>query len=105
MSTTRFLPAFLRCPQQLFRRWSGAHGSTDADDRDHAYRDAFGVVSPVPAHHGQRRMPDDGFATGPEVGERLPDFALRSASGQLIDFHVDRGRSRAAVVFFRSAVW
>ncbi len=62
-------------------------------------------MAPVPARHGQRRIPDEGFFTGPEVGERLPDFALRAASGQVIDFHVDRGGANAAVVFFRSAVW
>jgi hypothetical protein len=50
-------------------------------------------------------MPDEGFFTGPAVGERLPDFALRAASGVMIDFHVDRGDSKAAVVFLRSAVW
>jgi len=70
-----------------------------------AYRDDFGLVAPVPAHHGQRRIPDEGFFTGPEVGERLPDFALLDATGQRLDFHVDRGGAKAAVVFFRSAVW
>jgi hypothetical protein len=70
-----------------------------------SYRDELGFVAPVPAHHGQRRMPDEGFFTGPEVGERLPDFALRAASGQVVDFHADRGDSKAAVVFYRSAVW
>ncbi len=72
---------------------------------DDAYRDEFGLVAPVPAHHGQRRIPDEGFFTGPDVGERLPDFALRDASGKMIDFHVDRDGAKAAVVFFRSAVW
>ena len=41
----------------------------------------------------------------PEVGERLPDFALRDHTGRLVDFHADRGDRKAAVVFFRSAVW
>ena len=62
-------------------------------------------MAPVPAVHGQRRIPDEGFFTGPEVGERLPEFALRAASGRDVDFHVDRGGAKAAVVFFRSAVW
>jgi len=69
------------------------------------YRDASGLMAPIPASHGQRRMPDEGFFTGPAVGERLPDFALRAASGKVIDFHTDRGNSKAAVVFLRSAVW
>jgi len=69
------------------------------------YRDELGLAAPVPASHGQRRSPDEGFSTGPNVGERLPDFVLRSASGDLVDFHVDRGGAKAAVVFYRSAVW
>jgi hypothetical protein len=69
------------------------------------YRDAFGLVAPIPASHGQRRIPDEGFFSGPEVGERLPDFELRATSGMTINFHADRGDSKAAVVFFRSAVW
>ncbi len=69
------------------------------------YRDEFGLVGPLPASDGQRRVPEEGFFTGPEIGERLPGFALRSASGEKIDLHEDRGRSKAAVVFFRSAVW
>lgn len=69
------------------------------------YRDDFGFVAPVPVHHGQRRTPDEGFFTGPEVGERLPEFTLPDASGQRVDFHETRGEAKAAVVFFRSAVW
>ncbi len=75
------------------------------DGSDDAYRDAFGLTAPIPAHHGLRRVPEEGFPTGPEVGERLPDFALRAATGQLIDFHRHRGDAKAAVVFLRSAVW
>jgi len=70
-----------------------------------AYRDSFGMIAPVPAHHGQRQIPDEGFFTGPKLGQRLPSFTLRAASGGEIDFHQDRGDSKAAVVFFRSAVW
>ena len=72
---------------------------------DDPYRDELGLLAPIPANHGQRGMPEEGFSTGPEIGERLPDFVLRAASGATIDFHADRGNSKAAVVFFRSAVW
>jgi hypothetical protein len=85
MSATRSLPA----------------ARTDDDP----YRDEFGLVAPVSPSHGQRRIPDEGFFTGPEVGERLPAFTLRAASGATIDFHADRGNAKAAVVFLRSAVW
>jgi len=76
-----------------------------SEDQPPGYRDEFGVSGPLPATDGQRMVPDEGFFTGPEVGERLPGFSLRSASGEKIDIHADRGDSKAAVVFFRSAVW
>ena len=42
------------------------------------------------------------FAGGtdwPEIGERLPDFQLPDATGQVIDSS-DRGSAKAAVVFY-----
>jgi hypothetical protein len=69
------------------------------------YRDEFGQAGPLPASDGQRQVPEAGFFTGPEVGELLPGFALRSAAGSRVDLHTDRAGSKAAVVFFRSAVW
>jgi len=47
----------------------------------------------------------DGFPTGPELGERLPEFTLPNQDGEPIDFHADRGDQQAVVVFYRSAVW
>ena len=70
-----------------------------------AYLDASGHLAPIPADHGQRRMPEEGFFTGPEIGGALPGFELMAASGRLVDLHRDRGNAKAAVVFFRSAVW
>jgi hypothetical protein len=69
------------------------------------YRDEFGVTGPLPASDGQRMVPDEGFYTGPEVGELLPGFTLRTAAGTKLDLHRDRQKSKAALVFFRSAVW
>ena len=69
------------------------------------YLDQFGLVGPLPVTDGQRQPLDPGSSTGPEVGERLPDFTLPRAQGGTISFHQDRGQSKAAVVFFRSAVW
>ena len=68
------------------------------------YEDEFGLVGPLPISDGQRQPMGDA-PTGPAVGERLPDFELPSAQGRRLSFHADRGRSRAAVVFYRSAVW
>ena len=76
-----------------------------SDDVDAEYRDEFGLLAPIPASHGQRRAPAEGFFSGPEIGERLPDFELPSADGKTIDFHTNRAGKKAAVVFYRSAVW
>ncbi len=69
------------------------------------YADEFGLVGVVPTSHGIRQPLGHDAPTGPAVGERLPDFTLSAASGGTISFHHDRDRSKAAVVFFRSAVW
>ena len=69
------------------------------------YVDEFGLLAPLPASDGQRQPLGEGEPTGPEIGERLPDFTLPSASGRTVSFHEDRDGERAAVVFFRSAVW
>ncbi|MEE9279892.1 MAG: hypothetical protein V3V67_06930 [Myxococcota bacterium] len=69
------------------------------------YVDEFGLIGPLRADDGQRIVPPEGFYAGPQRGERLPDFALPSTTGGRLDLHADRGGSKAAVVFFRSAVW
>ncbi|MCZ6572938.1 MAG: hypothetical protein O7C98_07180 [Planctomycetota bacterium] len=69
------------------------------------YRDEWDLLGPALATNGQRRSPEEGFFTGPEIGTPLPGFRLRSAAGPRIDLHADRDGSKAAVVFFRSAVW
>ena len=69
------------------------------------YTDAFGFVAPLKTTSNQRRIPEEGFPTGPAVGERLPDFTLVDHLGRSITLHADRADAKAAVVFFRSAVW
>ena len=68
-------------------------------------RDEHGFDAPVALDHPGRRGLPPGQSPGPEPGEVLPDFVLPDALGNPIDFHRDRGQSRAVVVFFRSAVW
>ena len=68
-------------------------------------RDHHGFDAPAPLGHPGRKGLPAGHGTGPEVGQRLPDFQLPDAFGKTVDFHTDRGTSKAAVVFFRSAVW
>ncbi len=69
------------------------------------YVDEFGMVGPRPITDGQRQPLAVDETTGPEVGTRLPDFTLQSAGGDTVSFHEHRGNEKAAVVFFRSAVW
>ncbi len=70
-------------------------------------RDELGFDAPAPLGHVGRLGLEGGHPTGPNIGERLPDFSLpnTTAGGAQLDFHADRGNARAVVVFFRSAVW
>ncbi len=68
-------------------------------------RDDLGFDAPAPLGHPGRLGLPEGQRTGPEVGERLPDFELPAARDGRVRFHEDRGRAKAVVVFFRSAVW
>ncbi len=68
-------------------------------------RDELGFDAPAPLGHPGRLGLPEGHPTGPEVGDRLPDFELRDAHGRLVRFHEDREGSKAALVFYRSAVW
>ncbi len=68
-------------------------------------RDKYGFDAPAPLEHPARASLPDGAATGPVLGERLPDFELADANGRLVNFHEDRGGRKAALVFYRSAVW
>jgi len=68
-------------------------------------RDELGFDAPAPLGHPGRLGLPEGQSTGPALGERLPDFELPDAYGRQLHFHEDRGSAKAAVVFFRSAVW
>jgi hypothetical protein len=68
-------------------------------------RDSLGFDAPAPLGHPARANMPEGAPTGPAIGERLPDFRLPDQNGRIVDLHADRGDAKAAVVFFRSAVW
>ena len=68
-------------------------------------RDHLGFDAPAPVGLPARASLPEGASTGPQIGERLPDFQLVDQRGRSVDFHADRAGARAAVVFFRSAVW
>lgn len=67
--------------------------------------DELGWEAPAPVGHPGRAGLPDGHPTGPEIGDRLPDFELPDHTGAAVRFHEDRGSSKAAVVFYRSVVW
>ncbi len=67
--------------------------------------DELGFEAPAPVGHPGRAGLPDGASTGPDIGERLPDFTLPDAFGNTVNFHANRGTSKSAVVFYRSAVW
>ena len=68
-------------------------------------RDEFGFDAPAPLGHPGRLGLPDGHPTGPEIGERLPDWDLPDAYGRRFVYHADRGSAKSVVVFYRSAVW
>ncbi|MBO6701399.1 MAG: redoxin domain-containing protein [Pseudomonadales bacterium] len=68
-------------------------------------RDELGFDAPAPLGHPARLGLPEGQSTGPEVGERLPDFVLPDQNGNPISFHEHRAGKRAVLVFYRSAVW
>jgi len=69
------------------------------------HKDEFGTVAPIPANMSPRSPPEEGFRFGPEIGELFPDISLLNSTGTRINLHEDWQNSKAAVVFFRSAVW
>ncbi|MQA00633.1 MAG: redoxin domain-containing protein [Dehalococcoidia bacterium] len=52
-----------------------------------------------------RRNPEGEPPSGPDAGERLPDFTLPDQHGRTVTFSEARGSHRALVVFYRSARW
>lgn len=68
-------------------------------------RDELGFDAPAPLGHPARAGLPTGHTTGPEVGQRLPDFALPDANGETVQFHQHRAGAKSVVVFYRSAVW
>ena len=53
----------------------------------------------LPLGHPVRASMPEQHATGPQLGERLPDFSVNDAFGNRVNFHEDRGVSKAALVF------
>ena len=72
---------------------------------DQLFTDEYGFTGPLPVTSTQRVVPTGDFPPGLAVGERAPDFTLPDQHGEPVTFHADRDGARAAVLFYRSAVW
>ena len=48
---------------------------------------------------------DEDMVTGPEIGERIPDFSGLDQNGTLIRFDDIKGPNGAMILFHRSADW
>ncbi len=46
-----------------------------------------------------------GMVSGPEIGERIPDFEARDQDGNLVSLSDVMGPNGAMIVFVRSADW
>ena len=83
----------------------GAHEAFD--NPQETFTDERGLtVEGLPVDFPARTYPASAtFPTGPDLGERLPDFTLPNQHGEPVDFHAHRRGQGAVVVFYRSAVW
>jgi hypothetical protein len=48
---------------------------------------------------------NDGYRTGPEIGEKVPDFSLEDQNGKSWTLGDLTGRNGLLLVFSRSALW
>ena len=72
---------------------------------DDEFTDPYGFTGPLPVTSTQRMIPTGEFKPGLSVGQPAPDFELPNHLGETVSFHADRAGSRAALLFYRSAVW
>ena len=72
---------------------------------DQQFTDDYGFTGALPVTSAQRVVPTGAFDPGLPIGEVAPDFELPNHRGETVSFHADRDGARAAVLFFRSAVW
>jgi len=64
-----------------------------------------GLPVPVEVRERHVQATNDGYTTGPEPGERIPDFALPDQSGAVRSLQDLAGSGGLFLVFHRSADW
>ncbi len=62
------------------------------------------LAAPV-ALNAEERKPVDVSTLGPQVGERIPDFALPDQHGRIRTLDSIKGEKGAMILFHRSADW
>lgn len=94
-------------PAAVPRAQAPVRGAHELAKDPRAFTDDLDLTVPgTPIDHPARVYPaSETFPTGPAIGERLPDFTLPDQGGRAVNFHADRGASKAVVSFQRSAVW
>ena len=63
------------------------------------------VLVALPAAQSAARTPIDVSKRGPQVGQLVPDFALKDQTGKVWTRQSIMGAKGAMLVFFRSADW
>jgi hypothetical protein len=91
-------------------RRNGEHTMADADSKAEIIREfsrlrAAGQPVPPSLYTRFVAVTNEDYATGPAVGERVPEFALSDQYGRQRTLHDLAGPSGTLLVFFRSADW
>ena len=73
--------------------------------REFGRRRAAGEPVPPELYAQHVNATNDGYTTGPEPGERIPDFTLPDHNGELRTFANLTGPNGLLLVFHRSADW
>ena len=66
---------------------------------------ADGLSVPPGLYEAHLKATNDGYTTGPEPGERIPDFSLADQAGVLRSIANLTGPNGLLLVFHRSADW
>ena len=86
------------------------HPPRDLAEKSAAMREfgrlrAAGLSIPAEVRARHVRATNDGYATGPDPGERISEFALPDQSGAIPTLNDLAGPNGLSLVFHRSADW